>query len=58
MMHETTGDAVAAQRIANPTNQGRVKPKQDETESVWQTMDLEPVNQMDPAPLAIASELP
>jgi hypothetical protein len=58
MLASTTGVAEAAQRIANPTNQHRVKPRQDETESVWQTMDLEPVNQMDPTLLIIASELP
>ena len=58
MMPEPTGDAVAAQRIANPTNQGRVKPSHGETESVRQTMVLEPVDQMDPTLLAIASELP
>ena len=58
MMPQATGDAVAAQRIANPTNQGRVKPSHGETESVRQTMVLEPVDQMDPTLLAIASELP
>ena len=58
MLASTTGGAEAAQRVANPTNQHRVKPRQDETELVWQTMDLEPVNQMDPTLLAIASELP
>jgi hypothetical protein len=58
MLASTNGGAEAAQRVANPTNQGRVKPRQDETESVWQTMVLEPVNQIDPTLLAIASELP
>ena len=58
MLASTTGGAEAAQRVANPTNQSRMKPSQGETVSVWQTMDLEPVNQMDPTLLAIASELP